>query len=49
MISFKNTYVTGEGQIFVYKCGHREKLSTFTERKNRDKHKKISKGEVSQY
>ncbi|WNF38185.1 DNA topoisomerase III [Bacillaceae bacterium IKA-2] len=39
----------GEGQIFVCKCGHREKLSTFTERKNRDKHKKVSKGEVSQY
>ena len=39
----------GEGQIFVCKCGHREKLSTFTERKNKEKNTKISKKDVSKY
>lgn len=39
----------GEGQIFVCKCGHREKLSTFTERKKKDKNSKVSKGEVAKY
>lgn len=39
----------GEGQIFVCKCGYREKLSTFTERRNKEKHTKISKKDVSKY
>jgi DNA topoisomerase III len=39
----------GEGQIFVCKCGHREKLSTFTERRNKEKNTKISKKDVSKY
>ncbi|OIJ13412.1 DNA topoisomerase III [Anaerobacillus alkalilacustris] len=39
----------GEGRIFVCGCGHREKLSTFTERKNKEKHTKVSKKDVSKY
>ncbi|MCT8138211.1 DNA topoisomerase III [Anaerobacillus sp. CMMVII] len=39
----------GEGQIFVCKCGHREKLSTFTDRRNKEKNTKISKKDVSKY
>lgn len=39
----------GEGQIFVCVCGHREKLSTFTERKNKQKNTKATKRDVSQY
>ena len=38
----------GEGQIFVCKCGHREKLSTFNERKKKSNNK-VSKKEVSKY
>ncbi len=38
----------GEGQIFVCKCGHREKLSAFNERKKADKNS-ISKKEASKY
>ncbi len=39
----------GEGQMFVCKCGHREKLSTFTERRNKEKQSKVSKKDVSKY
>lgn len=39
----------GEGQIFVCKCGHREKLSTFTERRNKEKNTKVSKKDVSKF
>lgn len=39
----------GEGQIFVCKCGYREKLSTFNERKAKEKNTKLSKREVNQY
>ncbi|MGM7683130.1 DNA topoisomerase III [Cytobacillus sp. Hm23] len=39
----------GEGQIFVCNCGHREKLSTFNERKKSSKNKNVSKREVSNY
>lgn len=39
----------GQGQIFVCKCGHREKLSTFTERKKKEKNTKVSKKDVSKY
>ncbi len=38
----------GEGQIFVCNCGHREKLSTFNERKKKEK-SNVSKKEVSNY
>ena len=39
----------GEGQIFTCKCGHREKLSTFNERKNREKKGKVSRKDVNKY
>ncbi|WP_017755328.1 DNA topoisomerase III [Calidifontibacillus oryziterrae] len=39
----------GEGQTFVCKCGHREKLSTFNERKKKQTNKNVSKREVSNY
>ena len=38
----------GEGRIFVCKCGHREKLSTFNERRKKQGNK-ISKKEVAKY
>ncbi|MCD3206455.1 DNA topoisomerase III [Clostridium botulinum C] len=38
----------GEGQIFVCKCGYREKLSSFKERKKKDNNK-LSKKEVNKY
>ena len=38
----------GDKQIFICKCGHREKLSTFNERKSKE-NKNISKREVSKY
>lgn len=38
----------GEGQIFVCKCGYREKLSAFNQRKKKQNNK-ISKNEVSKY
>lgn len=39
----------GEGQIFVCKCGHREKLSAFNEKRKNNQHAKLSKHEVSNY
>jgi DNA topoisomerase-3 len=39
----------GEGQIFVCKCGYREKLAAFNERRKQDKTGKVSKKDVSQY
>jgi DNA topoisomerase-3 len=39
----------GEGQIFVCGCGHREKLSAFTERKKKSQNSKVSKKEVANY
>ncbi|RSK25987.1 DNA topoisomerase III [Bacillus sp. HMF5848] len=39
----------GEGQIFVCKCGHREKLSSFNERRKENKNKNVSKHEVKKY
>ena len=39
----------GEGQMFICKCGHREKLSTFNERKQREKKHKVSKQDVNKY
>ena len=38
----------GEGQIFVCKCGHREKLSAFQDRRQKDKNS-ISKKEAANY
>ncbi|WP_078554030.1 DNA topoisomerase III [Bacillus alkalicellulosilyticus] len=39
----------GEGQVFACKCGHKEKLSTFNERKQKEKNTKASKRDVNQY
>ncbi|WP_163970665.1 DNA topoisomerase III [Oceanobacillus halotolerans] len=39
----------GEGKMFFCKCGHREKLSTFNERKQREKKHKVSKKDVNKY
>ncbi|MFD1737502.1 DNA topoisomerase III [Bacillus salitolerans] len=39
----------GDGQIFFCKCGHREKLSTFQERRKKDQHSKVSKRDVASY
>ncbi|GIM28917.1 DNA topoisomerase 3 [Clostridium polyendosporum] len=38
----------GEGQIFVCSCGHKEKLSTFNERKKKESNK-LSKKDVTRY
>jgi len=38
----------GEGQIFICSCGYREKLSSFTKRKNSEK-KGINKKEAQRY
>lgn len=39
----------GEGQTFFCQCGHREKLSTFQERKKKHKQTKASKHDVRNY
>jgi DNA topoisomerase III len=39
----------GEGQIFVCSCGHREKLTTFKERRSKEKNSKVSKRDVQKY
>jgi len=39
----------GEGQIFVCACGHREKLSTFKDRRSKEKNSKVSKRDVQKY
>jgi DNA topoisomerase III len=39
----------GEGQIFACSCGHREKLSTFQERKKKTSQSVGNKREVAQY
>jgi len=39
----------GEGQTFVCVCGHREKLSTFNERRSKEKNTKVSKREVAKF
>ena len=38
----------GEGQIFICKCGHREKMSSFNQRKKKEGNR-LSKNEVSKY
>ncbi|MEQ6390480.1 DNA topoisomerase III [Bacillaceae bacterium S4-13-58] len=39
----------GEGQMFTCKCGHREKLSTFNERRKKEKNHNVSKRDVQKY
>jgi len=39
----------GDGQMFTCKCGHREKVSTFNERRQREKKNKVSKKDVNKY
>jgi DNA topoisomerase-3 len=39
----------GEGKMFMCKCGHREKLSTFNKRKEQEKKHKVSKKDVNKY
>ncbi|QDP41760.1 DNA topoisomerase III [Radiobacillus deserti] len=39
----------GEGQTFTCSCGHREKLSAFNKRRQKDKHSKVSKKDVQKY
>ncbi|HZG79781.1 MAG TPA: DNA topoisomerase III [Brevibacillus sp.] len=39
----------GEGQTFVCVCGHREKLTTFQERREKEKGSNISKKEVAKF
>lgn len=39
----------GEGQMFACVCGHREKLSTFQERRKKNDSQKASKRDVNQY
>ncbi|KMM36475.1 DNA topoisomerase III [Guptibacillus hwajinpoensis] len=39
----------GDAQTFVCKCGHKEKLSSFNERRKKEKNNKASKRDVSSY
>ncbi|MEG9296762.1 DNA topoisomerase III [Mangrovibacillus sp. Mu-81] len=39
----------GGGQLFVCVCGHKEKLSTFNDRRKKEKHNKPSKRDVNKY
>ncbi|MFD1848670.1 DNA topoisomerase III [Oceanobacillus bengalensis] len=39
----------GEGQMFMCKCGHREKLSTFNQRRQKEKQGKVSKKDINKY
>jgi DNA topoisomerase III len=39
----------GEGQIFACSCGHREKMSTFQERRKKNQNSKVSKSDVAKY
>ncbi len=41
-------YGEGEGQIFVCRCGYREKLSAFKQRKDKENYK-VSKGDVRRF
>jgi len=42
-------YGEGEGQTFTCVCGHREKLSTFNERRKKEQNKRVSKKDVNKY
>ncbi|KPL58818.1 DNA topoisomerase III [Rossellomorea vietnamensis] len=39
----------GEGQTFTCACGHREKLSTFNDRRKKEKNSKATKRDVNKY
>jgi DNA topoisomerase-3 len=39
----------GEGQVFACSCGHREKLSTFNDRKKKEKNGKVSRKDINKY
>ncbi|TKD70451.1 DNA topoisomerase III [Pseudalkalibacillus hwajinpoensis] len=39
----------GDAQTFICKCGHKEKLSSFNERRKKEKNNKASKRDVSSY
>ena len=39
----------GEGQTFTCVCGHREKLSTFNDRRKKEKNSKATKRDVNKY
>ncbi|WLV24049.1 DNA topoisomerase III [Aciduricibacillus chroicocephali] len=39
----------GEGQMFFCTCGHREKLSTFQERKKKHQNTRVSKKDMNKY
>lgn len=39
----------GDGQLFVCVCGHKEKLSTFNQRRKKEKGGKATKRDVNQY
>ncbi|UFT99042.1 DNA topoisomerase III [Radiobacillus kanasensis] len=39
----------GEGQTFTCSCGHREKLSSFNKRRQKEKNSKVSKKDVQKY
>lgn len=39
----------GEGQIFTCSCGYKEKLSSFNERRKKEKNSNVSKKEVMKY
>lgn len=42
-------YGEGEGQTFTCTCGHREKLSTFEERRKKQQNKRVSKKDIQKY
>jgi DNA topoisomerase III len=44
-----NKVGVGEGQAFVCVCGHKEKLTSFNERRKNDNNKNISKKDVSNF
>lgn len=39
----------GDGKMFTCQCGHREKLSTFNERKQREKKHRVSRKDINKY
>lgn len=42
-------YGEGDGQMFTCTCGHREKMSTFQERRKQNQHARASKQDVNKY
>ncbi|WP_243292058.1 DNA topoisomerase III [Bacillus sp. FJAT-47783] len=39
----------GEGQMFVCRCGHREKRSSFQERRKKEKQQNVSRRDINKY